>query len=57
MIFGEILRLHPYPIIRCGGGKGLGLLSLQREGGRICAAADFLRGFPLRVGMTLGGKR
>ena len=55
-ISGEILRLQPYPLIRCGGVNELSLLSLQREGGRICAAADFLRGFPLRVGMTLGGK-
>ncbi len=67
---GEVLRLSPYPIVRCGGAGvetvdktgvavetgALGLLSLQRAGGRVCAAADFLRGFPMRAGMVLGGK-
>ena len=53
---GEVLCIQPHTVIRCGGARGLVLLSLHRAGGRVCAAADFLRGFPLQAGMILGGR-
>ncbi len=41
--------------VRCGRG-GLRLTQLQRAGGKRLPAADFLRGFDLKPGMTFGSR-
>jgi methionyl-tRNA formyltransferase len=52
---GAILNVKTEGIsVACGNGV-LRLTVLQRPGGRRLPAADFLRGFPLEVGMILGG--
>ncbi len=55
-VVGEVLRVAPHPLVRCGTGV-LGLLRLQREGRKVMLAADFLRGFSLRAGMVLNRAR
>ncbi|MCO5110433.1 MAG: methionyl-tRNA formyltransferase [Burkholderiaceae bacterium] len=51
---GQILSVSPEGItVACGEGA-LRLTALQRAGGKRLAAADFVRGFPLSVGMVLG---
>ncbi len=40
------------PIVTCGSG-GLRLLSLQRPGGRMLGASDFLRGYPMQANEVL----
>lgn len=51
---GEILALGREGLLVACGQGALRLLEIQREGGRRLAAADFLAGFPLRVGERLG---
>ncbi|WP_028602887.1 methionyl-tRNA formyltransferase [Ottowia thiooxydans] len=52
---GRILSIDGSGIVvQCGTGA-LRLTELQRPGGKRLPAADFLRGFPLTVGETLGG--
>ncbi len=52
---GRILSVNPdFVAVQCGQGV-LRLTELQRAGGKRLPVADFLRGFPLAVGQTLGG--
>jgi methionyl-tRNA formyltransferase len=52
---GRILSINASGVtVACGQGS-LRLTTLQRSGGKRLAAADFLRGFDLSVGMVLGG--
>ena len=41
-------------VVACGGGTALGLLELQRAGGKRLAAGAFLAGCPIRPGERLG---
>ncbi|MGY8904905.1 MAG: methionyl-tRNA formyltransferase [Burkholderiales bacterium] len=53
MVCGTILHINQAGItVQCGQGA-LTLTQLQRPGGTVLAAADFLRGFPLHVGQVL----
>lgn len=51
---GKILSADKSGIIVGCGEKSLRVLELQREGGKRLPAADFLSGFPLKVGDRLG---
>ena len=52
---GEVLAVGPEGItVACGEGA-LRLTVLQRAGGKRLPAADFLRGFALARGESLGG--
>ena len=50
---GEIGESEEFPLVVGTGRGSLALLELQRPGGRMMPAADFLRGFPLRAGEVL----
>lgn len=54
---GTVLAIDSMGIrVACGvPGEAVAILELQRPGGRRMAARAFLAGFPLRVGMILGG--
>ena len=54
---GEVILADESGIVVACGEKALRLLTVQREGSKRMAAADFLRGCPLRVGMVLGETR
>ena len=49
---GTIVKTSPF-IIACGGGSSLELLEVQAEGSKRMAAADFLRGHPVKAGVLL----
>ena len=49
---GTVAALSPLTVV-CGGGTSLELLEVQYEGSRRMAAADFLRGHPMKVGERL----
>ena len=49
---GTVAGLSPLTVV-CGGGMSLELLEVQYEGSRRMAAADFLRGHPMKVGERL----
>lgn len=49
---GTVAGLSPLTVV-CGGGTSLELLEVQYEGSRRMAAADFLRGHPMKVGERL----
>ncbi|PIF92501.1 methionyl-tRNA formyltransferase [Acidovorax sp. 62] len=52
--YGQILASGPEGVtVACGDGA-LRLTTLQRAGGKRLPVADFLRGFPLPVGLVLG---
>jgi methionyl-tRNA formyltransferase len=48
---GEIMHISPQGITVATGHGAVRLTQLQKAGGKRLAAADFLRGFPLQVGM------
>lgn len=50
---GIIVKLDPLTIA-CGGGTSLILLEVQGEGAKRMAAADYLRGHPMKIGDRLG---
>jgi methionyl-tRNA formyltransferase len=50
---GELLRLKPTPIVRCGRGS-LELLEVQAQGRRRMSAAEFFRGKRALAGMRFG---
>jgi methionyl-tRNA formyltransferase len=51
---GQVVALGPEGLtVQCGQGQ-LHITELQRAGGKRLAAADFLRGTPLRIGARLG---
>ncbi len=50
---GEILRAERADLVVACGEQALGLLVLQREGGRRLSAAEFLSGHPLQAGLRL----
>jgi methionyl-tRNA formyltransferase len=52
---GEVIKADESGIVVACGEESLQLLVVQREGGRRMAAAEFLRGCPLKAGMFLGG--
>jgi methionyl-tRNA formyltransferase len=54
---GEVILADESGIVVACGEQALRLLTVQREGSKRMAAADFLRGCPLRVGMVLGETR
>ncbi len=47
---GEIVALSPAGIHVCSGDGVVGITELQKPGGKILSAGDFLNGFPLEVG-------
>ncbi|MDR1464161.1 MAG: methionyl-tRNA formyltransferase [Oscillospiraceae bacterium] len=47
---GELLPASGRLLIRCGNGEALELLALQPDGGKVMAAADYLRGRPVSPG-------
>ena len=49
---GTIVKTSPFTIA-CGGGSSLELLEVQAEGSKRMAAADFLRGHPVKAGVLL----
>ena len=49
---GTIVKTTPFTIA-CGGGSSLELLEVQAEGSKRMAAADFLRGHPVKAGVLL----
>lgn len=50
---GTVLHIHQSGItVRCGQGA-ITLTQLQRPGGKVLAAAEFLRGFSLHIGQVL----
>jgi len=51
---GEILRADATGLVVACGQSALRLLTLQREGGRVLTAPEFLAGHPLRAGQVLG---
>lgn len=51
---GQILRADKSGIVVGCGQESLRIVTLQREGGRRMAAAEFLAGHPLKVGETFG---
>lgn len=51
---GEILEASRNALVVACGTGSLRIVELQREGGRRLPTADFLGGFPLRVGQVLG---
>jgi len=51
---GEILQADKSGIVVGCGQESLRIVTLQREGGRRMAAAEFLAGHPLKVGETFG---
>lgn len=50
---GEVGEAEGFPLVVGAGRGALALLELQRPGGRMMPAADFLRGFPLSAGEVL----
>ena len=52
---GTIVKVEPFTVA-CGEGTSLELLEVQAEGAKRMAAADFLRGHPLKIGVRLETK-
>ena len=51
---GTIIALKPDPVVKCGQGS-LALIEVQAAGRRRMAAADYLRGRRVAIGIRLGG--
>lgn len=50
---GEVVSLAPF-VVACGGGSVVEVLELQLESKKRMSSADFVRGYKLSVGATLG---
>ncbi len=50
---GEVVSLTPF-VVACGGGAAVEVLELQLESKKRMSSADFVRGYKLSVGATLG---